>query len=622
MSLTQLAPPYPIFTDKDGSPLDNGYLYFGEINKNPETNPIQVYYDTAFTQPAAQPLRTSNGYVMRNGSPALVYASTQFSVTVRDKNNALVIYSPVGYGIDPEGIAGIVTTADHTGDGSTVVFGMGASPISVNATSVYIDGVYQEKDTYTVSGTNLTFSEAPPFDASIEIVVQQSGIIGGTSAELVTYNQGSVGAVSRTVKNKLQETVSVEDFGAVGDGVTDDTAAIQAALDAASAAGGGAVYLPQGDYRISSALEIDNYTILHGASIHGTRLIPVSGTSQTTLVKNKPNSGQNPSTLHISIRDLTIDANDEAAVTDALVLEGVGRSQVFNIRVRDASASGAHGIRITSYNDGGTYRQASKNSFYDVYVLNCYNGVIQAVASGDPSTSGPTHNTWTGGEISGYSDKGFNCDAGEGLTMTGVRCQTSNNNTVQIRLNDDVPCLVNCIADNTYSSGGESNIGIQVTNNVTDACIINNIGNLGGLSGNTRLDDNGARTIVFRSDFTQFQLRKSAAARVTVSGGILAENNVFIRGEQVAGTDQNMIGINSSDVVQIANSNIETEIRAANEVAFTVPAKLPSYLVANLPSSGVSAGGMAYCSNETGGATIVFYDGTNWRRVQDRAIAS
>jgi hypothetical protein len=70
MPLTQLAPPYPIFTDKSGSPLDNGYLYFGTANLNPETNPITVYYDSALTQPAAQPLRTSNGYVMRNGCAA------------------------------------------------------------------------------------------------------------------------------------------------------------------------------------------------------------------------------------------------------------------------------------------------------------------------------------------------------------------------------------------------------------------------------------------------------------------------------------------------------------------------------------------------------------------------
>ena len=101
MPLTQLTPPYPIFTDLDGYPLDAGYLYIGTANMNPETNPIQVYYDSTLTQPAAQPLRTSNGYVMRNGSPALIYTNSQFSVTVRNKSNALVIYSPVGFGIIP-----------------------------------------------------------------------------------------------------------------------------------------------------------------------------------------------------------------------------------------------------------------------------------------------------------------------------------------------------------------------------------------------------------------------------------------------------------------------------------------------------------------------------------------
>ena len=38
--------------------------------------------------------------------------------------------------------------------------------------------------------------------------------------------------------------------------------------------------------------------------------------------------------------------------------------------------------------------------------------------------------------------------------------------------------------------------------------------------------------------------------------------------------------------------------------------------------SGMSPGDMIFVSDETSGATMAFYDGSNWRRVQDRAIIS
>lgn len=52
------------------------------------------------------------------------------------------------------------------------------------------------------------------------------------------------------------------------------------------------------------------------------------------------------------------------------------------------------------------------------------------------------------------------------------------------------------------------------------------------------------------------------------------------------------------------------------------PLKQASYVVAALPDATLWVGSMIYVSDESGGATMAFSDGTNWRRVQDRAIVS
>lgn len=103
--MAYIVSPFTTFADTDGTPLNNGYVYIGTANLNPVTNPISVYWDEALTQPAAQPLRTLNGFFSRSGTPARVYTgATNFSMVVNNDKGELV-YSSMS-------ISGDVSQAD------------------------------------------------------------------------------------------------------------------------------------------------------------------------------------------------------------------------------------------------------------------------------------------------------------------------------------------------------------------------------------------------------------------------------------------------------------------------------------------------------------------------------
>ena len=59
---------------------------------------------------------------------------------------------------------------NFSGTGSQTVFTLNAASLGENFTFVYINGVYQQKNTYTVSGVTLTFSQAPPLTSLIEVM--------------------------------------------------------------------------------------------------------------------------------------------------------------------------------------------------------------------------------------------------------------------------------------------------------------------------------------------------------------------------------------------------------------------------------------------------------------------
>ncbi|MFC0708345.1 glycosyl hydrolase family 28-related protein, partial [Azorhizophilus paspali] len=107
---------------------------------------------------------------------------------------------------------------------------------------------------------------------------------------------------------------NVKDFGALGDGVSDDRAAIQAAIDAAYAAGGGTVYLPAGEYRVSptgdpgdGCLMLKDGVYLAGDGMDETVIKLVDGSDQkiTGMVR----SAYGEETSNFGMRDLTLDGN-------------------------------------------------------------------------------------------------------------------------------------------------------------------------------------------------------------------------------------------------------------------------------------------------------------------------
>ena len=93
-----------------------------------------------------------------------------------------------------------VNIDNFSGDNSTVAFTLTSDPSTENNTAVYIDGVYQQKNTYSVSGTTLTFSAAPPTGTTnIEVAYATPLAIGTPSDGTVTTAKMVDGAVT-TVK--------------------------------------------------------------------------------------------------------------------------------------------------------------------------------------------------------------------------------------------------------------------------------------------------------------------------------------------------------------------------------------------------------------------------------------
>ena len=150
------------FFTNTGSVLTGGKLYtYAAGTTTPLTSYTTIAGNVARTNPVVM---DAAGRVPDGGEIWITAASYKF--VLKDSNDVLIATYDNISGI------GVPTNSpdNFTGDGTTVAFTLSTSVANENIISVYINGVYQNKNTFSVSGTTLTFSEAPPFTSLIEIL--------------------------------------------------------------------------------------------------------------------------------------------------------------------------------------------------------------------------------------------------------------------------------------------------------------------------------------------------------------------------------------------------------------------------------------------------------------------
>lgn len=146
------------FFDNNGVPLAGGLIYTYAAGT---TTPQTTYTSSAGTTAHPNPIVLNSAGRVPGGQIWLLFASYKF---VLQTSAAVLLATYDNITSD----AGIISIANFTGDGTTVSFGLG-NATNENTTNVYINGVYQQKNTYLLSGSNLVFSTAPPTTSTIEV---------------------------------------------------------------------------------------------------------------------------------------------------------------------------------------------------------------------------------------------------------------------------------------------------------------------------------------------------------------------------------------------------------------------------------------------------------------------
>jgi hypothetical protein len=255
------------FFDNNGDVLSGGKLYTYQAGT---TTPLATYTTNAESAFHTNPIILDSAGRVPSGGEIWLQLGVGYKFVLRTSTDVLIAtYDNIPSSAQPPA----------ANDADSIMYEQG---YTVTAGNFVVGKIYRIA---SVGTTDFTLIGAVNNTVGTHFIATGVGTGTGT-AEL-----------SQTVEAKLRETVSVKDFGAVGDGVTDDTAAIQAAINYCKAnltsfnnsVGGGwaSLYFPQGMYVVSSTLNVNGAIgfTMTGAGVRSTQIV-FTGSSSSLFYYN------------------------------------------------------------------------------------------------------------------------------------------------------------------------------------------------------------------------------------------------------------------------------------------------------------------------------------------------
>jgi hypothetical protein len=246
------------FFDNNGNPLSGGKIFTYVAG----TTTNQVTYTNATGAIAhTNPIILDSAGRVPSGEIWLT-DGLQYKFVITDSNNVLIGTYDNIVGINSNFVNFTNQQEIQTATAGQTVFTLTTMQYqpATNSLSVFVDGVnqYGPGALYAYVETNsttVTFTAGLHVGAEVKFTTSSLNSSAGGDAFQISYTPPFVASVTTNVGEKLEQTVSVKDFGAVGDDVADDTAAIQAAIDYGAPLGK-AIYFPAGVYRTTQTVGI------------------------------------------------------------------------------------------------------------------------------------------------------------------------------------------------------------------------------------------------------------------------------------------------------------------------------------------------------------------------------